>query len=92
MAKGYDNEKGGKTYMYRENSGIDKFPEPIATLIAMYPESATTYINVSTDRAGNIVGNIYSFTKDDFSKVIVYDRDPIQGQTKFNIFFPEKKQ
>jgi len=70
MAKGYDNEKGGKTYMYREKSGIGQFPEPVAALIAMYPKSETTYINVSTDREGKIDGNIYCFTKDDFSNVI----------------------
>ncbi|MCL1942979.1 MAG: hypothetical protein FWF54_05460 [Candidatus Azobacteroides sp.] len=70
MAEGYDNDKGGKTYMYRENSGIDKFPDPVAALITMYPGSETTYINVSTDSAGNMGGNIYSFTKDDFSKVV----------------------
>ena len=122
MATGYDNEKGGKTYMYRENSGTDKFPEPVAALITMYPASETTYINVSTDSAGKIVGNIYCFTKDDFSKVTdfykpagtvidqsedrlalnkngteiiiakerVYESDPIKGQTKFSIFFPDK--
>jgi len=70
VAEGCDNDKGGKTYMYRENSGIDKFPEPVAALIAMYPGSETTYVNVSTDNAGYIGGNIYSFTKDDFSKVM----------------------
>ncbi|MCL1938521.1 MAG: hypothetical protein FWF52_09035 [Candidatus Azobacteroides sp.] len=122
MAKGYDNDKGGKTYLYREKSGIDKFPEPVAKLIEMYPNSKTTYINVSTDRMGKIGGNIYSFTKDDFDKVMdfyksrgniidqsenrlklnnkgtviiitkerVYDSDPIKGQTKFNLFFPDK--
>ena len=69
MAKGYDNEKGGKTYMYREKSGIEKFPEPVAALIGMYPKSETTYINVSTDSAGKIGGTIYCFTKDDFGMV-----------------------
>jgi hypothetical protein len=69
LAAGVDNSEGGKDYMYRGKSGIDKFPEPVAAFVAMYPESKTTYVNVRTDGAGKISGSIFCFTKDDFSKV-----------------------
>ena len=67
--KGEANDKGGMNYYYREGSGADKYPEPVAKLLQMYPGSQATYINVSTDKNNELEGDIYSFTSDDISKV-----------------------
>ncbi|KQN35082.1 hypothetical protein ASE92_10685 [Pedobacter sp. Leaf41] len=67
--KGEANDKGGMNYYYREGSGADKYPEPVAKLLQMYPGSQATYINVSTDKNNELEGDIYSFTADDISKV-----------------------
>ena len=70
--KGTPNEKGGINYYYRENTGADKFPEPAAKLVAMYPNSETTYFNFSTDTQNELDGNINVFTPDSISQVIAF--------------------
>jgi hypothetical protein len=70
--KGTENDKGGITYYYRDNTGADSYPEPVAKLIKMYPNSQATYINVSTDKNHELEGNIHLFTPDSISKVIAF--------------------
>lgn len=120
--KGTVNDKGGYDYAYREGAGAKTYPEPVAKLVEMYPNSQTTYINVSTDKNNELEGNMLVFTPDDLGKVIafykqkgrmiseekerleiekngqnitiskekVYEDDPIQGETKFEIRFNTK--
>ncbi|RYD79331.1 MAG: hypothetical protein EOP55_05005 [Sphingobacteriales bacterium] len=76
--KGEANDKGGITYYYRESSGADNYPEPVAKLLQMYPKSQATYINVSTDKNNELEGDIYSFTTDSMEKVVAFYK---QGAT-----------
>ncbi len=69
--KGTANDKGGISYYYR-GSGTDNYPEPVARLIPVYPNSKTTYINVSTDKNQELEGDMLAFTPDALGKVIAF--------------------
>ncbi|RZL51234.1 MAG: hypothetical protein EOP00_00005 [Pedobacter sp.] len=70
--KGTANDKGGVNYYYRESSGADNYPAPVAKMLQMYPKSQATYINVSTDKNNELEGDIYSFTADEIAKVYAF--------------------
>ncbi|RZL14692.1 MAG: hypothetical protein EOO96_30505 [Pedobacter sp.] len=70
--KGTANDKGGVNYYYRENSGAENYPAPVAKLLQMYPKSQATYINVSTDRNQELEGDIFSFTSDGMDKIFSF--------------------
>ena len=69
--KGTANDNGGLTYYYR-GSSTENYPEPVTKLLALYPNSKTTSINISTDKNNELEGNMLVFTPDELSKVISF--------------------
>lgn len=70
--EGTNNDKGGMDYYYRESSGTQHLPEPIARILALPDKSKATYINVSTDQSTKMSGTLMVFTPEDFSSVKNY--------------------
>ncbi|RQO30616.1 hypothetical protein DBR32_07730 [Taibaiella sp. KBW10] len=69
---GIANDKGGMNYYYRETSGTEKLPVPIAKVLMLPPDSKATYINVDTDPAGTLSGYLTVFSPNDFSRIKTY--------------------
>lgn len=81
-AQGEPNSQGGLHYRIQEKKGAAAFPEPLAKLMAIAPNTAFTDVNVDTDGAGRVTsGALTAFSQDNFNTMAAFYRPAFSSVT-----------